>query len=42
MGVKHYGIKTSSMVYWSSFDSDQAVCLEELLMAGGFGVANGE
>ena len=31
----HYGIKTSSMVYWSSCGSDQAMCLEELLVADG-------
>ena len=38
----HYGIKTSSMVYWSSCGSDQVMCLKELLVAGGFWVANGE
>ena len=39
----HSGIKTSSMAYWSSCGSDQAMCLEELLVvADGSGVANGE
>ena len=30
------------MVYWSSCGSDQAMCLEELLVADSFWVANGE
>ena len=38
----HYGIKTSVMMYWGSCGSDQAMCLKELLVADGLGVANGE
>ena len=35
----HYtNIKKSSMVCWSSYGSDQGVCLEDLLVADGFGL----
>ena len=34
----HYVIKKSLMMYWSSCGSDQAVCLEELLVANVFGL----
>ena len=37
-----YGIKRSSMVYWSSRGSDQVMCFKELLVADGLWVANGE
>ena len=41
-GEPYYTIKKSLTVFWGSCGSDQAVCLEELLMADVFWGCEGE